>query len=138
MSKVLITGSRSWADKDTIATALKEIGATEIAQGGATGADCLAWRVAAELHIPCRTYQADWKKHGRGAGLIRNTEMLNEFKPDVVLAFWDGSSKGTAHMIETSQRGGCRVIVYTQHRHCISRREMTTLSVPPLFGDFAI
>lgn len=132
--KALITGSRNWSDQMLIHTAIVAAGATEIAQGGASGADGLAQRVAADLQLPCKTYPADWDRFGVRAGPIRNAEMLDDYKPDVVLAFWDGFSTGTRHMTELAKRKGYRVILYTQHRHTVSRREFATVS-GPLFRE---
>jgi hypothetical protein len=110
--KILVTGSRTWTSKDIIKRALMLYNAHEVAQGGALGADCLAWRAAYELGAAVKTYPADWKKHGKAAGPIRNTEMLADFKPDIVLAFWDGVSRGTKHMIETAVKAGYTVKVF--------------------------
>ncbi len=110
--KILVTGSRDWANRKAIFTVLQGYGATSVAHGGARGADTLAGLAAQELGIPCRVYPADWNKHGRAAGIIRNTEMLEQEKPDLVVAFWDGTSRGTKHMIDAARRAGYRVLVY--------------------------
>lgn len=47
--------------------------------------------------IPIEPYAADWDKHGKGAGHIRNSEMAKN--ADMLVAFWDGVSKGTLNMI---------------------------------------
>jgi hypothetical protein len=54
-------------------------------------------------------FLADWKRDGRRAGILRNLRMLEFGKPDEVLAFWDGSSKGTAHMIREARKAGVPV-----------------------------
>jgi hypothetical protein len=51
---------------------------------------------------------ADWKTHGRSAGPKRNLMML-DMKPDLVLAFWDGKSPGTKHLIENARKRGIPV-----------------------------
>jgi predicted Rossmann-fold nucleotide-binding protein len=53
-------------------------------------------------------FPANWPKHGKGAGFIRNQQMLNEGKPDLMIAFPGG--KGTADMIEKAIKAGIKVI----------------------------
>lgn len=69
----------------------------EIVSGMARGADALAYTYAKENNIICHEFPADWNKHGRAAGFVRNQQM-GAFA-DGLLAFWDGKSKGTQHMI---------------------------------------
>jgi len=82
----------------------------EIIQGGAKGADALALRVASSLKIPCTTFKADWATHGKGAGPIRNQQMIEE-KPDYVLAFKpkSGITKGTQDMVDRAIKAGIPV-----------------------------
>lgn len=74
---------------------------TEICHGGAKGADTLAGKYAEENNIPCKVFPADWAKHGKKAGPIRNYEMLRSFDPDIVLALPGG--RGTAHMVKIAE-----------------------------------
>jgi hypothetical protein len=85
---------------------------TLVIHGGARGVDSMAGAAAAQLKIPIRVFPADWKKNGKAAGPIRNQQMLDEGKPDLVLAFWDGKSRGTEHMIGLAKKAGilCRVV----------------------------
>lgn len=53
-------------------------------------------------------YPADWKKYGNSAGPIRNQQMLDEGKPDLVVAFPGG--KGTANMVKLAEEAGVKVI----------------------------
>ena len=80
----------------------------EIIHGGATGADSLAERWAKENSIPTRVFPAEWETYGRAAGPIRNTKMLEEGKPDLVLAFEGGA--GTGHMTDLAEGYGVPVI----------------------------
>jgi len=68
-----------------------------IIEGGATGADNLARRWALMNRVPFETVAADWRRHGNTAGLIRNREMYDKWKPDVIIAFPGGP--GTADMV---------------------------------------
>ena len=54
-------------------------------------------------------YPADWERHGRAAGPIRNEEMAEV--SDALIAFWDGKSRGTKSMIEIARRKGLQVAV---------------------------
>ena len=81
---------------------------TRIVQGGATGADTLAAEWARRNKISVRTYVADWDVWGKAAGFKRNERMLEEGKPDLVVAFKGG--KGTKHMVELAKRAGVRVL----------------------------
>jgi len=101
--RVLVCGSRSWIDADLILTYLQRVGATLVIHGGAKGVDRLAGQAASRLDIPVEVYAADWDRYGKQAGFIRNGEMLARGRPDLVLAFWDGQSRGTQHMFGLSQ-----------------------------------
>ena len=57
-------------------------------------------------------YHADWGKYGKKAGPLRNIHMLEEGKPDLVVAFPTKSSRGTYHMIDISRKAGVQVCVY--------------------------
>jgi predicted solute-binding protein len=65
------------------------------------------WWAKAE-GVPCEVYQADWARLGRKAGPIRNQRMLDEAKPDVVIAFPGG--RGTADMLRRTRQAGVEVI----------------------------
>lgn len=70
----------------------------EIVSGMADGPDWEGVRLANVHKLPCHMFPADWDKFGRQAGIIRNKQM-GDFA-DELLAFWDGKSRGTKHMIE--------------------------------------
>jgi len=103
---VLVCGSRSWDDYAAIRDRLQRLPrGARIIHGGARGADKTAAMYARALGIEETPYPARWREQGKTAGLIRNIEMLNR-KPDLVLAFWDGSSTGTGHTVtEANKRG---------------------------------
>lgn len=79
-----------------------------IISGKAKGADTLALDWAAVNWCDTLEFPADWKKYGRKAGPIRNKQMLDEGKPDLVVAFPGGS--GTAHMVRIAKAAGVKVI----------------------------
>lgn len=81
---------------------------THVISGGARGADSCGEMWAKLSHVPCTVFPADWKRHGKAAGPIRNRQMAEA--ADALLAFPGG--KGTANMIETACSLGLRVILY--------------------------
>jgi hypothetical protein len=113
--KVLICGGRDYYDTERIREALLKVGGiTEVIQGGAKGADRTARSVAEQLGIMVREFPADWEKYGKAAGPIRNQQMLNEGKPDLVIAFPGG--KGTQDMINRAKKAGVKVTKICEHR----------------------
>ena len=80
-----------------------------ILTGHASGADTLGENFAIDHNLQCELYPADWKRHGKAAGPIRNAEMAEV--ADALIAFWDGQSHGTKSMIELAKRKGLQVAV---------------------------
>lgn len=85
-----------------------DCGRSEVKTGKTIGADWLGadWAIT----IPVTAYPADWSKHGRAAGPIRNQQMLDEGKPDLVIAFAGG--RGTDDMCRRAQAAGIEVHRY--------------------------
>jgi hypothetical protein len=79
-----------------------------IVQGGANGADKAAEQWGVRHAGGVRTYPADWDKHGKSAGSIRNQLMLFDTQPHIVLAFPGGA--GTADMVRKAERAGVLTI----------------------------
>lgn len=79
-----------------------------IISGDAIGADWLTRAWAKYYCFGYEGYPADWKKYKRAAGAIRNQQMLDEGKPDLVIAFPGGS--GTADMVRRAKKAGIKVI----------------------------
>lgn len=108
---VLVCGSRSWDRRGPVLERLKDLPPTAvIVEGGAAGADRHARGVAIALGLHVATVNARWDCFGRAAGPRRNAAML-ALKPDRVLAFWDGGSPGTKHMIGLAEKAGVPVEV---------------------------
>ena len=85
----------------------------EIISGKAKGADLLGEKFAKEYKVKLTLFPADWDKYGKSAGYRRNAEMAKyavEGKEQgvigVLIAFWDGKSKGTKSMIDLAKRYG--------------------------------
>ena len=73
-----------------------------IVSGGAKGADTLAAQFAAEMGIPLLIFKPDYQRYGRGATLVRNTQIIEN--AEVVFAFWDGQSRGTKDSIKKAEK----------------------------------
>jgi hypothetical protein len=73
-----------------------------IVSGMARGADLLAWQYAQANDIQAYCFYANWAIEGKAAGFARNRRMAENAHG--LLAFWDGQSRGTKHMIDTMQR----------------------------------
>lgn len=105
--KILVCGSRSWDRPDLVGERLARLPAGTIVVHGACpeGADLHAALHCVALGLEQRPYPADWKRFGRSAGHKRNAQMLDE-NPDVelVLAFWDGASRGTKGMLDLAEK----------------------------------
>jgi hypothetical protein len=104
--KVLVTGGRDYHDIKTIAAWLDGIHddfqIRQVIEGGADGADRHAREWALRHGVKVITYVADWETYGRAAGVRRNTRMLEESEPDLVLAFPGG--RGTADMVRKARK----------------------------------
>jgi hypothetical protein len=110
--KYIVAGGRDFRRKRQMRLALdKIIGRDDvIISGGANGADDLGESYAAWRGVGMKKMPADWKKHGKAAGAIRNQQMAQY--ADGLIAFWDGRSKGTKDMIERAVRCSLEVHVY--------------------------
>lgn len=73
---VLVTGGRDYSDAETVAAALGQLDVQVLIHGGARGADTLAREWARDMLIPAVVYEADWHRHGRRAGPLRNEAMV--------------------------------------------------------------
>lgn len=116
-TRIIICGGRDFNDRnlfyETMDSLIGKFEEIELVSGHAKGADSFAEAYAKERNIPITVFKPDWKKYGRGAGPIRNREMLQyaiEEKP-VVMAFWDGKSKGTKNMLDQAKKAGAECLI---------------------------
>jgi hypothetical protein len=113
--KVLVTGGRNCRDRNMVFRALDDLHDTHtitlLIQGGARGVDFFAKLWAKERGVPMVEYKADWDRYGNDAGPIRNYDMLEDSKPDLVASFPGGS--GTEHMKSLARRKGYRLVEFT-------------------------
>jgi len=104
--KLGIVGSRTFDDYKKLLSVLTwfelPFDITAIVSGGAKGADSLAERYANEKDLPKIIIKPEWKKYGIQAGFIRNREIIKH--SDMLIAFWDGHSRGTKDTIDKAAR----------------------------------
>lgn len=115
-NRIIIAGSRSCPEdstilKDKINKILFNIDCydAEIVSGTCKGTDILGENYAKDNNLPIKQFPADWDKHGKKAGYIRNKEMA-EYATHLI-SLWDGESKGTKMMIDLAKRNGLKVRV---------------------------
>jgi hypothetical protein len=120
--KVIIAGSRGFDDYEFLDQTMHELfwkGAPgldgwevvdSVISGGAKGADTLGAAWADEHCFPVHVYKPDWDTHGKKAGFLRNEEMA--IAGDILVAFWDGISRGTMNMISAACVNCLEIHVY--------------------------
>lgn len=110
--RLLICGGRKYTDAQKMYAFLDKIKEgmqiDAIIEGNAKGADRLAGFWARKNKIDNLKFPADWDKHGKAAGFLRNQQMLDEGKPDLVIAFPGGN--GTADMVRRAREAGVEVV----------------------------
>lgn len=101
--KIGVVGSRSFKDYELLKQTLDSLSfeITQIISGGASGADTLAEWYALEKKIPLKVFRPDWKKFGKRAGFLRNTDIVKN--SEHVIAFWDSLSRGTLDSINKAK-----------------------------------
>lgn len=124
--RIIIAGSRTFNDykllQDKIMELLTDMDDTDIIEnpsqvkfisGTARGADVLGEQFAYTWGYEVLRFPADWDGLGKRAGYVRNAEMAKYAIADgnygVLIAFWDGKSKGTKHMIDLAEKNGLEV-----------------------------
>ena len=112
--RTIIAGSRGFENYEQLDNLMHSLSnswkVTEVLSGGARGADYIGEVWASAHNIPVQKFPAEWDKHGKGAGFIRNTEMAEN--AEALIAIWDGKSRGTKHMVEIARRKGLIVVLY--------------------------
>ena len=123
--KILVCGDRNWSNQKRMYDFLDEIDGYGICdnskkkvyrviEGEARGADTMARLWAESRNINVEPHPANWARYGRGAGPIRNREMLKS-QPDLVIAFHNyiKTSKGTLDMLKVALKAGISCILVT-------------------------
>lgn len=109
--KVIIAGGRDFEDYNKLCQVcdymLSKQSDIEIVSGTANGADTLGEKYAKEKGYPIAKFPADWNKYGKSAGYKRNAKMAEY--ADALIAFWNGKSKGTKHMIDLANKAKLKI-----------------------------
>ena len=106
--KVAIVGSRNLTVSDLKKYLPKET--TEIVSGGAQGIDTCARNCAQHYGLKLTEFLPKYERYGRSAPIKRNQEIIDY--SDMVIAFWDGVSRGTGHVIDQCFRRNKRLTIY--------------------------
>ena len=119
--KVIIAGSRGFSNYKLLKEKCNEYLREKrkeyniiIISGGARGADFSGEKYAQDEGFSLEKFPANWNKFGKSAGFRRNEQMAEV--ADALIAFWDGKSNGTKHMIEIMENKKLlvKVIKYTE------------------------
>lgn len=124
--RIVVCGGSKFDDYPLLESSLNKIfkeysnDTIEIISGHAKGADSLGEKYADEHNLKCTVFEADWKQYGRAAGPIRNSKMLEYAKQEnpMVVAFWDGESRGTKDTLTKAQIFGIfsKVVKYEKEK----------------------
>jgi len=101
---LIVAGGRDFNDYERLSAVLFDFAerhpnrAITLVSGMARGADKLAWEFCRRENVACIEMPADWDRYGKRAGYLRNEAMADI--SHALIAFWDGKSKGTKHMID--------------------------------------
>jgi hypothetical protein len=116
MFKIIVAGGRTFSDYVLLEKTINQfvyendnIKDFEIVSGTANGADKLGEQFAKNHGYPVKRFPADWNTFGKRAGYIRNEQMAKY--SNALIAFWDGQSKGTKHMIDLAEENDLEVCV---------------------------
>ena len=112
--RVIIAGGRGVNDYDMLEEAMNKVyeqypSISTVNSGKASGADTLGEKWAASKDIDIAEFPAHWKPGRKDAGYKRNVRMAE--KADMLVAFWDGRSRGTGHMVEIARKKGLPFII---------------------------
>jgi hypothetical protein len=112
MIKVIVAGGRDFSNEILLTESCDRllVGPDfEIVSGTARGADRMGEFYAIDRNFQIQRFPPDWDTHGNRAGYLRNQEMAKY--ADMLIAFWDGQSRGTKHMIDIATTNGLTVHV---------------------------
>lgn len=125
--RVLVTGSRTWTDVEELEKQLSfaqmtHRGRMVLVHGACpTGADALADAWAEANGVPVERYPANWNgPDGKAAGFKRNQAMVDS-RPDIVLSFNRGESRGTEHCTQRAEIAGLKVLRFTDDTPVVDR-----------------
>jgi len=110
---IAIVGSRSFTDYAVFKAKLSEVSISSddtIVSGGAKGPDSMAEKYASERGMKTIIHKPDWDRYGKSAGFLRNQLIIDD--ADLVIAFHDGKSRGTASSISLAKKSNKPLIVF--------------------------
>ena len=122
--KVCVTGGRDFANYEFVAAILDTLEISVLAHGAARGADLLAARWCRRTRTPVRPYPAEWGAYGDRAGPKRNRKMLDDFQPQLVVAFTGGV--GTTDCIRCARER--KIPVWKTWAQLVSPEPMSSIS----------
>lgn len=119
MFRVIVAGGRDFNNYEALASSLDHLfkhinDEIQIVCGLARGTDRLGERYAKKNGYKVVYFEPNWAEYGKSAGFKRNVEMAEY--ADALVAFWDGKSRGTKHMIDIAKEKGLDVRVKRYHR----------------------
>lgn len=109
--RVIVAGGRDLPEDDLelialVCDELVTLGATEVVSGCARGGDKIGEEAANVLGLPVKKFPAEWNKHGKAAGMIRNGQMASY--ADALIALPGG--KGTANMVVQAKFNNLKIV----------------------------
>lgn len=107
--KIAVIGSRSFNNYDLLEQTLNQYSISLLVSGGANGADSLAQKYAKQYGKSILIHYPDWTYLGKKAGYVRNKKIIDD--SEKVIAFWNGTSKGTLNSIEEAKKQGKNVVI---------------------------
>jgi hypothetical protein len=123
--KVAIVGSRNYPHPESVIRFVEQLAAKYpdaiVVSGGARGVDSIAEEAAERSGLSTLIFPADWARHGRRAGYLRNEDIIAA--ADIVVGFWDGESRGTQHSLDLAIRAGKQLFVYGRSGHLMVTRD---------------
>lgn len=117
-NRIIICGTRTFNDDELLYDKLdkitKDMTDVEIISGACEGADNIGEKYAKDKGLLLKVFPANWDKYGAAAGPLRNEQMLNYALQEkaLVVAFWNGKSRGTSNMIKIAKNSGVTVYTY--------------------------
>lgn len=115
-ARFMITGSRHWTDRETIERWIERLRSEAVLHLGAndhrtiwglgdclTGADPIGYSILTACGLHVRRFEADWDRHGKMGGPLRNNEMIATIRPTHTIAFMHPTSKGTVGCANRAQ-----------------------------------
>ena len=120
-ARIIVAGGRDFTDYALLSQTLDAVlekytfYEVQIVSGCCRGADALGEHYAKEHGIPVKCFPADWLAYGKAAGPIRNRKMAEYTaeRDGMLVAFWDGKSRGTASMIRIAEKAGLQIKTIT-------------------------